>query len=124
VSCGNPDGNQPQLCVQLCIGLLHTLNRLEQPFNCFCLHLAAAAVPLVGKPAPDFKATAVFDQEFIDVSLSQYRGKYVVSSLSQLTKGVIPFYLSQLHFSTSSFCSLGQCTECCFVHLARLPQGT
>lgn len=25
-----------------------------------------------------FKATAVFDQEFVDVSLSQYKGKYVV----------------------------------------------
>jgi len=34
--------------------------------------------PIVGTQAPDFKATAVFDQEFIDVSLSQYRGKYVV----------------------------------------------
>ncbi len=37
-----------------------------------------AAAPLVGSTAPDFKATAVFDQEFIDVSLSQYKGKYVV----------------------------------------------
>jgi len=35
--------------------------------------------PLVGGPAPDFKAQAVFDQEFIDVTLSQYKGKkYVV----------------------------------------------
>ena len=37
-----------------------------------------AAAPLVGSVAPDFKATAVLDQEFVDVSLSQYRGKYVV----------------------------------------------
>ena len=29
--------------------------------------------PLVGSTAPDFSATAVFDQEFIDVKLSQYR---------------------------------------------------
>ncbi|MFM7266681.1 MAG: redoxin domain-containing protein, partial [Cyanobium sp.] len=33
---------------------------------------------LVGLPAPDFTATAVVDQEFKEVSLSQYRGKYVV----------------------------------------------
>lgn len=32
----------------------------------------------VGQPAPDFAATAVFDQEFQEVKLSQYRGKYVV----------------------------------------------
>lgn len=50
-----------------------------------CLTLVAAtafllltAAPLVGSTAPDFKATAVFDQEFVDCSLSQYKGKYVV----------------------------------------------
>ncbi|AFY62575.1 peroxiredoxin [Synechococcus sp. PCC 6312] len=32
----------------------------------------------VGQLAPDFNATAVFDQEFKDVKLSDYRGKYVV----------------------------------------------
>jgi len=32
----------------------------------------------VGQSAPDFTATAVFDQEFQEVKLSQYRGKYVV----------------------------------------------
>jgi len=32
----------------------------------------------VGQPAPDFKATAVSDQEFKEISLSDYRGKYVV----------------------------------------------
>jgi hypothetical protein len=37
-----------------------------------------AAAPLVGSAAPDFKATAVFDQEFMDITLSQYKGKYVV----------------------------------------------
>jgi peroxiredoxin (alkyl hydroperoxide reductase subunit C) len=31
----------------------------------------------VGNPAPDFHATAVFDQEFIDVKLSAFRGKRV-----------------------------------------------
>jgi peroxiredoxin (alkyl hydroperoxide reductase subunit C) len=34
--------------------------------------------PLVGNIAPDFSAQAVYDQEFIDITLSQYRGKYVV----------------------------------------------
>ena len=33
---------------------------------------------LVGLPAPDFTATAVVDQEFKTVSLSDYHGKYVV----------------------------------------------
>ena len=32
----------------------------------------------VGQMAPDFTATAVVDQEFKEISLSQYRGKYVV----------------------------------------------
>eukprot|EP00887_Chlorella_sp_A99_P004572 scaffold4.g4572.t1 len=40
--------------------------------------ITQAAAPLVGSTAPDFSATAVFDQEFVDVKLSQYRGKYVV----------------------------------------------
>ena len=33
---------------------------------------------IVGLAAPDFTATAVVDQEFKEISLSQYRGKYVV----------------------------------------------
>ena len=33
---------------------------------------------LVGLQAPDFTATAVVDQEFKEVTLSSYRGKYVV----------------------------------------------
>ena len=32
----------------------------------------------VGQQAPDFSATAVIDQEFKDIRLSEYRGKYVV----------------------------------------------
>ena len=32
----------------------------------------------VGQPAPEFTATAVFDQEFKTVKLSDYRGQYVV----------------------------------------------
>lgn len=43
-----------------------------------CAAASAGGAPLVGGAAPDFKATAVFDQEFVDVTLSQYKGKYVV----------------------------------------------
>jgi peroxiredoxin 2/4 len=32
----------------------------------------------VGNLAPDFTATAVYDQDFVDVTLSSYRGRYVV----------------------------------------------
>ena len=32
----------------------------------------------IGKPAPEFKATAVVDGNFKDVSLKDYKGKYVV----------------------------------------------
>jgi peroxiredoxin len=38
----------------------------------------ASEKPLVGNVAPDFKAQAVIDQEFVEISLSKYRGKYVV----------------------------------------------
>ncbi|XP_039137525.1 2-Cys peroxiredoxin BAS1, chloroplastic-like [Dioscorea cayenensis subsp. rotundata] len=39
----------------------------------------ACSLPLVGNPAPDFEAEAVFDQEFIKVKLSEYIGKkYVI----------------------------------------------
>merc|ERR1712216_945900 len=37
-----------------------------------------ARKPLVGYEAPDFSAEAVFDQEFVDGKLSDYKGKYVV----------------------------------------------
>ncbi|GLC46217.1 hypothetical protein PLESTB_001536400 [Pleodorina starrii] len=43
-----------------------------------CTRVQASDKPLVGSVAPDFKAQAVLDQEFVEVSLSQYRGKYVV----------------------------------------------
>nr|YP_009314339.1 2-Cys peroxiredoxin [Liagora harveyana]SCW22593.1 2-Cys peroxiredoxin [Liagora harveyana] len=32
----------------------------------------------VGKSAPNFRATAVYDQEFIQIQLAEYLGKYVV----------------------------------------------
>ncbi|XP_047315431.1 2-Cys peroxiredoxin BAS1, chloroplastic-like [Impatiens glandulifera] len=40
---------------------------------------ASSELPLVGNSAPDFVAEAVFDQEFINVKLSEYIGKkYVI----------------------------------------------
>ncbi|GFH13776.1 thioredoxin peroxidase [Haematococcus lacustris] len=42
--------------------------------------------PLVGSTAPDFKAQAVLDQEFVEVSLSKYRGKYVITAFSDRYK--------------------------------------
>ena len=40
---------------------------------------ASSELPLVGNIAPDFEAEAVFDQEFINVKLSDYIGKkYVI----------------------------------------------
>lgn len=35
-------------------------------------------IALVGKLAPNFSGTAVFDQEFQKIQLSDYRGKYLV----------------------------------------------
>ncbi|KAK1397289.1 Thioredoxin-dependent peroxiredoxin [Heracleum sosnowskyi] len=43
------------------------------------LVVKASELPLVGNVAPDFEAEAVFDQEFINVKLSDYIGKkYVI----------------------------------------------
>lgn len=36
------------------------------------------AKAVIGKPAPDFQATAVVDGEFKPVKLSDYHGKFVV----------------------------------------------
>lgn len=51
-----------------------------------------AAAPLVGNQAPDFKATAVFDQEFVDVKLSDYRGQYVVLFAYPLNWTYVPLF--------------------------------
>lgn len=42
------------------------------------LSYAAEGCLRVGQTAPDFTATAVFDQEFKTIKLSDYRGKYVI----------------------------------------------
>ena len=33
---------------------------------------------LVRKPAPDFKAHAFYNSDFVDISMSDYKGKYVL----------------------------------------------
>ena len=38
----------------------------------------ALAAPPGGGRAPDFSAEAVFDDEFVNINLSDYRGKYVI----------------------------------------------
>ncbi|KAJ6303878.1 hypothetical protein OIU77_017705 [Salix suchowensis] len=55
-----------------------SLNRGSRSRNTFVVK-AASELPLVGNVAPDFEAEAVFDQEFINVKLSDYIGKkYVI----------------------------------------------
>ncbi|CAN6716899.1 unnamed protein product [Malus baccata var. baccata] len=45
----------------------------------FIVKASAGELPLVGNVAPDFEAEAVFDQEFVNVKLSEYIGKkYVI----------------------------------------------
>lgn len=44
------------------------------------LHSAAALSALVGNKAPEFKAVAVHNHEFKEVSLESFRGKYVVGT--------------------------------------------
>lgn len=56
----------------------NTNNKMKRRGASNALTVRASSEPLVGNIAPDFKATAVFDQEFVDISLSSYKGKYVV----------------------------------------------
>lgn len=39
---------------------------------------AKSAMVKVGKPAPDFTAPAYFDGKFMNVSLNEYKGKWVL----------------------------------------------
>ncbi|XP_065857209.1 2-Cys peroxiredoxin BAS1, chloroplastic [Euphorbia lathyris] len=55
-----------------------SLNQSSQSRKSFVVK-ASSELPLVGNVAPDFEAEAVFDQEFINVKLSDYIGKkYVI----------------------------------------------
>merc|ERR1711973_307901 len=47
----------------------------ESDFDCLTDFLNMVAI---GKPAPDFSVEALVDGQFIKVSLSDYKGKYLV----------------------------------------------
>lgn len=82
--------------------------------------------PLVGNEAPDFSAQAVFDQEFMDITLSQYRGKYVVLFFYPLDfTFVCPTEITAFSDRYSEFSSintevLGVSVDSQFSHLAWL----
>ncbi len=78
----------------------------------------------VGMQAPDFTATAVFDQEFKEIKLSQYRGKYVVLFFYPLDfTFVCPTEITAFSDRYSDFSSkntevLGVSVDSKFTHLA------
>ncbi len=78
----------------------------------------------VGMQAPDFTATAVVDQEFKDIKLSQYRGKYVVLFFYPLDfTFVCPTEITAFSDRYSDFSSkntevLGVSVDSKFTHLA------
>jgi len=78
----------------------------------------------VGMKAPDFEATAVVDQEFKDIKLSQYRGKYVVLFFYPLDfTFVCPTEITAFSDRYSDFSSkntevLGVSVDSKFTHLA------
>ena len=78
----------------------------------------------VGMQAPDFSATAVIDQEFQDIKLSQYRGKYVVLFFYPLDfTFVCPTEITAFSDRYSDFSSkntevLGVSVDSKFTHLA------
>ena len=78
----------------------------------------------VGMQAPDFSATAVVDQEFKDIKLSQYRGKYVVLFFYPLDftfvcpTEITAFSDRYSDFSTKNTEVLGVSVDSKFTHLA------
>ena len=78
----------------------------------------------VGMHAPEFTATAVVDQEFKDITLSQYRGKYVVLFFYPLDfTFVCPTEITAFSDRYSDFSSkntevLGVSVDSKFTHLA------
>ncbi|RMF22180.1 MAG: peroxiredoxin [Cyanobacteria bacterium J083] len=78
----------------------------------------------VGQPAPDFTATAVFDQEFKTIKLSDYKGKYVVLFFYPLDftfvcpTEIIAFSDRYSEFSNLNTEVLGVSVDSEFAHLA------
>jgi peroxiredoxin (alkyl hydroperoxide reductase subunit C) len=78
----------------------------------------------VGQVAPDFEATAVIDQEFKSIKLSQYRGKYVVLFFYPLDftfvcpTEITAFSDRQKEFAAINTEILGVSVDSVFSHLA------
>eukprot|EP00669_Euglena_mutabilis_P009098 TRINITY_DN4041_c0_g1_i1.p1 TRINITY_DN4041_c0_g1~~TRINITY_DN4041_c0_g1_i1.p1 ORF type:complete len:340 (-),score=106.77 TRINITY_DN4041_c0_g1_i1:135-1133(-) len=61
------------------LNVFHRRSLTQQLENAELNWSMSAATAFIGTRAPDFKATAVADQEFVELALSQFRGKkYVV----------------------------------------------
>lgn len=81
-------------------------------------------VPQIGKPAPSFKSTALIDGKFKEVSLEDYKGKYVVLFFypADFTfvcpTEIIAFSDSIAEFKKLNVEVLGASTDSHFVHLA------
>ena len=80
---------------------------------------------LIGKPAPSFKGQAVLPStEFVDISLEQYKGKWVVLFTYPLDftfvcpTEIIKFSESYKDFKKINCEVLGMSTDSCFSHLA------
>lgn len=83
---------------------------------------------VVQKEAPDFKATAVVDEEFKEVKLSDYRGKYVVLFFYPLDftfvcpTEIIAFSDRVAEFEKRNAVVLGASIDSQFSHLAWIKQ--
>lgn len=81
-------------------------------------------VPQIGKPAPAFSTTALVDGKFVEVSLDQYKGKYVVLFFypADFTfvcpTEIISFSDRIADFQKINTVVLGVSTDSHFVHLA------
>lgn len=57
---------------------LNLSNKIEIIRNTKTTTTMSNTVPAIGKPAPIFKGTAVVDGQFKEISLEDYKGKYVI----------------------------------------------
>lgn len=86
--------------------------------------MSAFAEARIGLPAPQFKAQAVVEGEFTDVSLSDYKGKYVVLFFYPLDftfvcpTEIIAFSDRQSEFEAINTAVLAASTDSVFSHLA------
>jgi len=96
---------------------------LLTPFPTVC-DMTSNGCLRVGQQAPDFTATVVVDQEFKEITLSQYRGKYVVLFFYPLDfTFVCPTEITTFSDQYSAFSSkntevLGVSVDSEFSHLA------